>query len=259
MISGTNPQRNAWIALLSAIALHFVLIASAAVWLAPSVNSARQRDTVLIVALRHAAAPSAPAIAPAATTAAVTPPKFPPPAQAGKPALPVPRQKSPPRPPAARQKPASHALDHPGPPAATPPPAIVASAPSATPSRAPSLPPSPAPSDTQAAAPATSPEAAPAATSTGVAIPAAYAARNRKPDYPLMSRRYNEQGTVVLRVLVKADGSAGEVFVRKSSGYPLLDQSALTAVRDWRFAAATRDGKPVSEWYEIPIPYTLRD
>lgn len=97
------------------------------------------------------------------------------------------------------------------------------------------------------------------AASTGVTIPAAYAARNRKPDYPLMSRRYNEQGTVVLRVLVNADGSAGEVFVRKSSGYPLLDQSALTAVRDWRFAAATRDGKPVSEWYEIPIPYTLRD
>lgn len=248
MISGTNPQRNACIALLGTIALHFVLIASAAVWLAPSIHSARQRDTVLIVALQRAAAPSA--------AAAVTPPKFSPPAQSGKPALPVQQQK---RQPAARQKPASHAQDHPGPPAVTPPQAIVAPVPSTTPSRAPSLPPSPAPNDTQATAPATFPEAAPVIASTGVAIPAAYAARNRKPDYPLMSRRYNEQGTVVLRVLVNADGSAGEVFVRKSSGHPLLDQSALTAVRDWRFAAATRDGKPVSEWYEIPIPYTLRD
>lgn len=255
MISGTNPQRNACIALLGAIALHFVLIASAAVWLAPSINLTRQRDTVLIVALQRAAATSAPA----APTAAVTPPQFPPSAQSGKPALPVQQQKKQPQPPLVRQKPASHALDHPGPPAATPPQAIVLPAPSTTPSRAPSPPSSPAPSDTQATAPATFAEAAPATASTGVAIPAAYAARNRKPDYPLMSRRYNEQGTVVLRVLVNADGSAGEVLVRKSSGHPLLDQSALTAVRDWRFAAATRDGKPVSEWYEIPIPYTLRD
>lgn len=74
-----------------------------------------------------------------------------------------------------------------------------------------------------------------------------------------MSRRYNEQGTVVLRVLVNADGTAGEVFIRKSSTYPLLDRSALAAVRNWRFVAATRDGKPVSEWYEISIPYTLQD
>ena len=74
-----------------------------------------------------------------------------------------------------------------------------------------------------------------------------------------MSRRYNEQGTVVLRVLVSADGTAGEVLLRKSSTYPLLDRSALAAVRNWRFVAATRDGIPVSEWYEISIPYTLQD
>lgn len=108
--------------------------------------------------------------------------------------------------------------------------------------------------------PAVVPEVAPSpAAKTGVAVPAAYAARNRKPDYPLLSRRYNEQGTVVLRVLVNADGTAGEVRIKKSSSYPLLDQSALAAVRDWRFVAATQDGKAISEWYEISIPYTLRN
>ncbi|MEO8407722.1 MAG: energy transducer TonB, partial [Oxalobacteraceae bacterium] len=112
--------------------------------------------------------------------------------------------------------------------------------------------PNPTPSYASDAAPQAVPGAAPAAASTGVTISAAYAARNRKPDYPLMSRRYNEQGTVVLRVLVTAGGTAGEVRIGKSSGYPLLDQSALTAVRDWRFVAATRDGKPVSEWDQIP-------
>ena len=74
-----------------------------------------------------------------------------------------------------------------------------------------------------------------------------------------MSRRYGEQGTVVLRVLVKADGAAGKVEVRTSSGYPLLDEAAREAVQDWRFIPATRDGKPVSEWYLVPVTFALRN
>lgn len=74
-----------------------------------------------------------------------------------------------------------------------------------------------------------------------------------------MSRRYGEEGTVVLRVLVKADGSAGQVEIRKSSGYPMLDDAAREAVQEWRFNPATREGKPVSEWYLVPVTFTLRN
>lgn len=74
-----------------------------------------------------------------------------------------------------------------------------------------------------------------------------------------MSRRYEEQGTVVLEVQVKADGRAGEVKLKSSSGHPLLDKAAISAVRSWRFAPATVDGKPITEWYQVPIPFTLRD
>ncbi len=72
-----------------------------------------------------------------------------------------------------------------------------------------------------------------------------------------MSQRLSEQGTVTLRVMVRRDGSAGTVEVKSSSGYPRLDQSAIEAVKTWRFNPATMDGKPIDEWYIVPIPFKL--
>jgi TonB family protein len=91
----------------------------------------------------------------------------------------------------------------------------------------------------------------------GVSIPADYAAGNRKPIYPLLSRRQEEEGTVLLSILVKADGTAETVQVKQSSGYPLLDESALAAVRHWRFRPAMISRQPVSEWYQLAIPFKL--
>lgn len=76
---------------------------------------------------------------------------------------------------------------------------------------------------------------------------------------PALSRRYGEQGTVLLRVQVKADGNAGAVEIRTSSGFPMLDEAARDAVKEWRFIPATRDGKPVTEWYLVPVTFTLRN
>lgn len=111
--------------------------------------------------------------------------------------------------------------------------------------------------------------AAPVAAIPGPATPApptktsvsdaAYASSNRKPPYPRLSRINDEEGTVVLRVLVKADGTAGAVEVKNSSGYPQLDESARSTVQTWRFKPATVDGKPVSEWYQLAIPFTLQN
>lgn len=97
------------------------------------------------------------------------------------------------------------------------------------------------------------------APTTSIYIPAEYAASNRKPVYPTLSRRYGEEGTVVLRVLVNADGRAGQVEIHSSSGYKLLDQSAQQAVQGWRFAPATNNGQPVSDWFLVPIPFKLHD
>ncbi len=56
-----------------------------------------------------------------------------------------------------------------------------------------------------------------------------------KPLYPLASRKKGESGTVVLLVRLDESGKPIDISIHSSSGYPALDQSALYAVRSWKF------------------------
>jgi protein TonB len=81
---------------------------------------------------------------------------------------------------------------------------------------------------------------------------------NPKPPYPLIARRMGAQGVVVLRVFVQANGTVGEVTISQSSGFSILDESALKTVRErWRFVPARLDGRPVASWVEVPIRFVL--
>lgn len=82
---------------------------------------------------------------------------------------------------------------------------------------------------------------------------------NPKPAYPAISRRLAEQGRVVLRVRVEADGRAAEVQLHGSSGSPRLDQSALDTVRRWKFVPARLGQMPTAAWVLVPIAFTLKD
>ncbi|MCL1861758.1 MAG: TonB family protein [Proteobacteria bacterium] len=82
---------------------------------------------------------------------------------------------------------------------------------------------------------------------------------NPKPEYPSRSRRLREQGLVKLRVHVTEEGRADEVTLHTSSGFDLLDQSALDAVRRWRFRPARRGGTPVAGWVVVPLRFELQD
>lgn len=50
---------------------------------------------------------------------------------------------------------------------------------------------------------------------------------NPAPPYPALARRAEQQGTVLLRVLVNVAGTADQVEIRRSSGWSRLDQAAL--------------------------------
>lgn len=80
-----------------------------------------------------------------------------------------------------------------------------------------------------------------------------------KPPYPARSRDLGEEGTVILSVLVGADGRVEECRIDRSSGHPLLDGSALATVRDkWRFRPGTIDGEPASRWVRLPVEFAIR-
>ncbi|WP_189416820.1 energy transducer TonB [Cellvibrio zantedeschiae] len=80
---------------------------------------------------------------------------------------------------------------------------------------------------------------------------------NPAPVYPTQSRRLREQGTVVLEVLVKADGSLGDLRLKTSSGSDRLDEAALRAVKNWHFVPAKRGSESIDFWYELPIEFSL--
>ena len=65
------------------------------------------------------------------------------------------------------------------------------------------------------------------------------------------------QGRVVLRMLVRSDGSVAQVNVVESSGSQVLDEAAVNAAVKWRFAPASRDGQPVESWAIIPIRFVI--
>jgi len=82
-------------------------------------------------------------------------------------------------------------------------------------------------------------------------------AENPKPLYPLEARKKGYEGEVVLRVEVLSNGRVNQVEVKKSSGYELLDRSALHTVKGWKFIPAKKGESPIPLWVNIPIKFTL--
>jgi periplasmic protein TonB len=81
--------------------------------------------------------------------------------------------------------------------------------------------------------------------------------REVKAEYTEEARRRGITGDVLLEIVVRRDGSVGDVRVLQGLGAG-LDQRAITAVKQWRFNAARRKGVPVDVLVEVAVEFTLR-
>jgi protein TonB len=81
---------------------------------------------------------------------------------------------------------------------------------------------------------------------------------NPAPHYPYSARDNHEEGLVVVKVHVSADGAALEVTLHKSSGVPALDAAAVEVVRIWRFIPARISDLKVDDWVLVPFNFRLR-
>ncbi len=81
--------------------------------------------------------------------------------------------------------------------------------------------------------------------------------RNPPPKYPAESRKLREEGLVLLKVLVTAEGRADDVQLQRSSGFARLDEAALKAVRRWEFNPARAGATPVACAVEVPVRFGL--
>jgi periplasmic protein TonB len=141
----------------------------------------------------------------------------------------------------------------------TPTPLHEAAAPSPTPVAAPDpAPPTPA-------APATPPAAA--APAIGRQTMEISAPKNvthvecniAQPDYPSLSRRRGETGTVYVHFVIGLNGKLEDISLKKSSGFSRLDDAALSAVHASACKPYLQDGQPVRAAYNQPFDFSLSD
>jgi TonB family protein len=77
------------------------------------------------------------------------------------------------------------------------------------------------------------------------------------PVYPLRARAARVHGAVILDIVIDAAGRVQDVGVVRS--IPLLDQAAIDAVRQWRFAPSRTSGAPTAVVMTVTVTFELRD
>ena len=77
------------------------------------------------------------------------------------------------------------------------------------------------------------------------------------PRYPANARRAGVEGSVVVRGIVRRDGSIDDVEIIKD--LPMgLGQAARDAVSQWRFRPATVRGEPIDVYYTVTVNFRLQ-
>jgi TonB family protein len=82
--------------------------------------------------------------------------------------------------------------------------------------------------------------------------------REVKPTYTKAAMDRKVQGTVEVTAVILADGTVGDVTMKRSLD-PDLDVEAIRATKQWKFKPGTKDGTPVPVEVSIELSFTLRD
>jgi periplasmic protein TonB len=88
-------------------------------------------------------------------------------------------------------------------------------------------------------------------------VPASFDSKNCKAEYPKASLMNEEQGTVSMSFLIKADGTVAESKVDKSSGFKNLDKAAIKSLSACKFKPGTKDGAPAETWTKVDYAWKL--
>lgn len=78
-----------------------------------------------------------------------------------------------------------------------------------------------------------------------------------EPVYPQRARKQGVSGKVVLRFLVEPDGHVTRPSIVSANPEGYFEQSALEAIRHWRFKPGLYRGKAVATWVVLPVQFQL--
>jgi protein TonB len=98
----------------------------------------------------------------------------------------------------------------------------------------------------------------PSLSESEIAIPQPKSSENQKPLYPREAKEKGFEGEVLLKVMVLSNGRVGGIELKRSSGHEVLDHSAMSAVKKWKFIPAKKGEVPVPLWVNIPVIFQLQ-
>ena len=74
------------------------------------------------------------------------------------------------------------------------------------------------------------------------------------PTYPKAARKAKIVGSVILRAVIRKDGTMGGIVVLRAPGANLgFEEAAMEAVKKWRYKPATKSGEPVDVYFTVEI------
>lgn len=80
-----------------------------------------------------------------------------------------------------------------------------------------------------------------------------------QPEYPVLSKRRGETGTVSVSFVVGPSGRIEDIQIKESSGYSRLDEAALAAMRNSACKPYRENGEPVRATYTQPFDFSLHN
>lgn len=99
------------------------------------------------------------------------------------------------------------------------------------------------------------PKPTPTRITVGGQVQAAMAISKPDPTYPAIAKAAHVQGTVILRAIIGRDGTIQQLQL--VSGHPLLVNSAMDAVRQWRYRPTMLNGQAVEVDTTITVVFSL--
>lgn len=81
--------------------------------------------------------------------------------------------------------------------------------------------------------------------------------QEQKPEYTRSAMRDGVEGTVEVEAVVGIDGGITDARIIRPL-HPELDEQALAAVKEWKFAPGTMNGQPVPVLVDIELTFRIR-
>lgn len=87
-----------------------------------------------------------------------------------------------------------------------------------------------------------------------------YILESEKPVFPLKARRLGiKKGKIVLKFIINSNGEAENISVYATSHPGVFDESAITALKKWRFSPGKLNGQNVKTNIFLPVKYEIQE